>query len=114
MAQAQKLIGLSSIERFAQFSTNLYAQTQDRAILRKVDFEQMIDVYGDAISIAPSIVRSDEVVAEMERVEIEQAQAQAQQAAIANGARVAKDLSAAKLGEDNALDRLLATAGAGA
>lgn len=114
MAQAQKLIGLSSIERFAQFSTNLYAQTQDRAILRKVDFEQMIDVYGDAISIAPSIVRSDEVVAEMERVEIEQAQAQARQAAIANGARVAKDLSTAKLGEDNALDRLLATAGAGA
>lgn len=113
MAQAQKMIGLAAIERFSGFVTNLYAQTQDRAIMRKVDFEQMIDVYGDRISIDPSLVRSDEVVAEMERVEIEQAKIAQQQAAMAQGAKMAKDLSGAKLGEDNALDRLLATAQAG-
>jgi hypothetical protein len=114
MAQAQKLVGLASIERFSSFAVNLYAQTQDRAILRKVDFEQMIDVYGDRVGVDPSIIRSDEVVAEMEQVEIQQAQAQAQQQMVMQGAKVAKDLAGAKLGEDNALNRLLETANAGA
>jgi hypothetical protein len=108
------MLGLTSIERFSQFAVNLYAQTQDRAILRKIDFEQMIDVYGDRIGIDPSIVRSDEVVDELEQVEIQQAQAAQQQQAVVQGAKAAKDLAGAKLGEDNALSRLLETAQAGA
>jgi hypothetical protein len=114
MAQAQKMMGLASIERFSRFAVDLYAQTQDRGILRKVDFEQMIDVYGDRVGIDPSIVRSDEVVFEMEQAEIQAAQQQAQQEAVVQGARAAKDLAGAKLNDDNALSRLLETAQAGA
>lgn len=114
MAQAQKLLGLSTIERFSGFCTNLAAQTQDPTVLDKVDLDQMIDVYGDRISIDPSIIRSDDVVYQMRQARIEQQQAQAQQQAIMQGAKAAKDLAGADMEGDNALTRLMATANAGA
>lgn len=113
MAQAQKLLGLSSIERFSGFVTNLAAQTQDPTVLDKVDIDQMIDVYGDRLGIDPALVRPDDVVYEMRQARIEQAQAAAQQQQIVEGAKVAKDLARSKLNEDNALSRLLETAKAG-
>lgn len=114
MAQAQKLLGLSTIERFSGFCTNLAAQTQDPTVLDKVDVDQMIDVYGDRISIDPSIVRSDEAVYQMRQARIEQQQVAAQQQAIAQGAKAAKDLAGADMSGDNALTRLMETANGGA
>lgn len=63
MAQAQKLVGVSGIERFAGFVNNL--AKVDPTVLDKVDFDQMVDVYGDLTSVAPAIVRADDVVAGM-------------------------------------------------
>lgn len=65
MAQAQKLVGTSGIEKFLQFTGNLVAASQQTEALDKIDFDQMIDVYGDLMSINPSIIRSDDIVATM-------------------------------------------------
>ena len=113
MAQAQKLIGVSSIERFASFVGNMVSVTQNPAVLDKVDTDQLIDVYGDAISIPTSVVRTDEQTAgiRQERAQAQQAQAQAQ--AIQEMAGAARDLSAAKTDEPNALTALLEQAKAG-
>jgi hypothetical protein len=111
MAQAQKLVGLAGIERFAGF-VNQIAQT-DPTILDKVDQDQMVDVYGDLTSVPAGIVRSDEDVAKI-RAQRAQAQ-QAQHAAeVANqSAQAAKHLSQTDTGGDNALTRLLQNAQAG-
>lgn len=111
MAQAQKLVGIASIERFAGF-VNQAAQVNPE-LLDKVDGDQMIDRYADRLSMDPDIVRTDEEVAA-----IRQGRAQAQQAAqtaelVKQGASAAKDLAAADMSGDNALSRLADQARAG-
>ena len=111
MAQAQKLIGISTVERFAGFVTGM-AQINPE-ILDKVDFDQMTDVYGEMVSIAPGIIRSDEKVEEIRGARAQQQQ-QAQQAAMMQaGAGVAKDLSQSDMSGENALTSLLNSANAG-
>jgi hypothetical protein len=111
MAQAQKLAGIASIERFAGFAQNLIAANPES--LDKIDTDQMLDVYGDRLSIQPGIVRTDEDVAAIRQ---NRAQQQAQQQAVANiqqGAAAMKDLSSADTEGDNALTRLIGQANAG-
>lgn len=72
MAQAQKLVGIGGIERFAGFVGSLTQGSPE--VLDKVDFDQMVDVYGDITSIAPSIIRADEVVAEIRQARAEEVQ----------------------------------------
>lgn len=107
MAQAQKLVGVSNIERFAGFVGDIVAITKDPTHLDKVDIDQMIDAYGDATSVPPGIIRPDEVVAQIKegRAQAEAEQRQAEVAAMA--AKGARDLASAKLGEDNALKRIV-------
>ncbi len=116
MAQAQKLIGIAGIERFAGFVGSIAAQTQNPALLDKVDQDQMIDEYGDAVGISPKIVRSDD---EVEAIRSQRAQAQRDQIQaekVRDLAASAKDLSLAKVGDngDTALNRLVEQAQAGA
>jgi hypothetical protein len=113
MAQAQKLVGVSGLERFAGFVGNLAAQTGNPAVLDKVDTDQLIDVYGDTLSVPSEVVRSDEAVAAM-RAGREQAAAQQQQVeTIETAASAAQKLAGASLEDDNALKRLLDRAQAG-
>jgi hypothetical protein len=113
MAQAQKLIGLAGLERFAGFVGNLAANTQDPSVLDKVDIEQMIDVYGDTVGVDPGIIRADEVVAQMKQDRAKAAQAQQQATVIREGAGAARDLASADMSGDNALTRLIKRANAG-
>jgi hypothetical protein len=113
MAQAQKLVGISGLERLAGFVGNLSSQTGDLTILDKVDVDQLIDEYADALSVPPRVIRPDD---EVEKIKESRAQAQqAQQTAeIAQAAgKTAKDLSQTDTGGDNALTRLLKQAKAG-
>lgn len=111
MAQAQKLVGVSGIERFSAFVGNL--AKVDTSVLDKIDLDQTVDVYGDMTSVPPGIVRSDEKVQAIrsERARAQKAQADAE-AARAEAAAV-KDLSKTEMGGDNALTRLLQKANAG-
>jgi hypothetical protein len=114
MAQAQKLVGIAGLERFAGFARGVIAADPTGNALDKVDLDQMLDVYADAVSIAPNIVRSDEQVAEM-RAQKQQAMMQAQrQQQFMEGARMVKDLSAASVDprSPNALTRMIEQANA--
>lgn len=114
MAQAQKLAGISGIERFAGFVGQIAVQAADPTILDKVDIDQMIDEYGNITGVPPRIIRPDKDVEEIrgERAKAQKAQQDAATLREVTGA--AKDLSGSKMDEDNALTRLVKTANAGA
>jgi len=105
MAQAQKLLGTANIERLATFVGHLVGV--DPTAIDKLDLDQTIDEYSDAIGVPANIIRSDDKVAEIRasRAEAAAKQAQAQDAAAA--AEGAKVLSETDTGGDNALNRLL-------
>lgn len=104
MAQAQKLVGIGSIERFSTFAANL-AQINPQT-LDKIDMDQLIDVYGDMTSIPPGLVRPDEEVAKVRASRAKQQQAMVQAQMMQQGAQVAKDLSSAKTGDQNLLTEI--------
>lgn len=111
MAQAQKMVGISGVERFTQFVGNMAAVKPD--VLDKVNVDQIVDVYADMMSIPPSIVRSDDD-AEAARAQRAQAEQKANSVAmIREGAAAAKDLSQADVEGQNALTNLARTAQAG-
>lgn len=109
MAQAQKLLGIASLERFAQFAGDVAKVTGDRRAFHKVNWAQAIDDYGDRSGVSPSIVRSDEEVEGIMEGEMKAQQQQTTLANVGEAAKVAKDLSAANLEDDSALKRMLGT-----
>jgi len=112
MAQAQKLISIGGIERFAGFASQV-AQVNPEA-LDKIDTDQILDVYADITSIPPGIVRSDDQVAAIRQQRAKQQQ-QAQMAAMMQqGADTAKTLSETDTEGENALSSLLKQGNAGA
>lgn len=114
MAQAQKLIGISGIERFAGFVGQVAAATQNPELLDKVDQDQMIDEYGDAVGISPKIIRSDDEVAAIRQSRAKAQAAQVKADNVQKLASSAKDLSQTDMSGDNALNRLVDQAEAGA
>jgi hypothetical protein len=111
MAQAQRSLGIGSLERLVGGITQAAAINQ--LGVRKFNLDQYIDVYAEHLGTAPSIIRSDEEVAAMAEQEA-QAQAAEQEAAmIQAGAGAAKDLAGADMSGDNALTQLISQAEAG-
>jgi hypothetical protein len=113
MAQAQKLIGVAGVERFAGFVGQLFQASQDPTVWDKVDKDRMVEEYATMTGAPAGTIRSDE-----EAAMIRQARAEEQrQAQAAEGMRElaggAKDLAGANLEGDNALTRLLKVAEAG-
>lgn len=113
MAQAQKLLGIAGLERFSGFVGNVRTATEDPSVIDKVDFDTLIDKYGEMTGVPPGIVRDQDKVdaIRQERAKQQQAQQQAEQAAQA--ADSAKKLSGADMSGDNALTRLAAQGNAG-
>lgn len=111
MAQAQKLAGISTIERFSQIAFNVIRANPETA--DKVDMDQLIDEYAKRLSLPPGIVRSDERVEEIRANRAEQQRQQQMQQAMQQMTQGAKDLSQSNLEGDNALNRLLQQSGAG-
>ncbi|WGL96478.1 portal protein [Arsenophonus nasoniae] len=83
MGQAQKVIGVSSIERFVGFVGGL-AQMKPEA-LDKLNTDEMIDSYAGAIGVSPTMVSSNDQVAVIRHQRAEQ-QAQMQQMQLAQAA----------------------------
>lgn len=111
MAQAQKLVGLSGVERFAGFAGQI-AQ-MNPAVLDKINAEQMIDVYADITSVPPSLVRTDDEVDAMRAQRAEEQAAQQEIEMVPQAAKAMKDLSQTNVQGDNALAQLQAMAQAG-
>lgn len=98
LAQAQKAVSTGSIERVASFAGNLAAVKPE--VLDKLNFDEAVDLYADALGAPPSMVVPDEDVqkSRQARAAAQQAAAQAEQAAqlapaMRDGAEAARLLS---------------------
>ncbi|HCT3282675.1 TPA: phage tail protein [Morganella morganii] len=83
MAQAQKAIGVSSIERFIGFTSGIGQFKPDA--LDKINVDETIDAYAASIGVPPSVVATNEQVAQI-REQRAQQQAIAQQMQMAQAA----------------------------
>lgn len=101
LAVAQRAVGVGAIERLAGFVGNLSAANPD--ILDKMDFDQAVDEYSEAIGTPSIIVRSDEDVAKIRDARAKQKQQQQALATASVGADTAKVLSEADTGRDSNL-----------
>ncbi|MGH9811535.1 MAG: portal protein [Candidatus Acidiferrales bacterium] len=109
LAQAQKRVRTTDVERFTGYALTL-AQAKPE-VLDKVDFDQVVDEYANATGVPPSIIRTDEQVAEIRAQRAEQqAQMQAQAEAQAAAESVSK-LASANLEGENALTRAVSGLG---
>lgn len=110
MAQAQKLVGVAGVERFAQFAGQLAGMKPD--IWDKVNAEELVDIYGDMVSIPPSIINTADEVAAV-REERAAAAQQQQQVEMANQAsQAAKNLGQTPMDTGgSALDAMIQQSG---
>lgn len=83
MAQAQKAIGVSSIERFIGFTSGIGQFRQEA--LDKINVDETIDAYAASIGVPPSVVATNEQVAQIRENRAQQ-QAMAQQMQMAQAA----------------------------
>jgi Bacteriophage head to tail connecting protein len=112
MAQAQKAIGLGSLERFSTFVTTMVAAfPNDPSVGDKPDVDQIFDEYAKASGLPPRVVRSDEQVAAMREERSLAAEMQREAELLSQAAPAVKDLASAPMGQDSALDALLGNAG---
>jgi hypothetical protein len=109
LAQAQKLVGTSAVERLASFVGNLAAVRPD--VLDKVNFDELVDQYSGMLGVPPQVVRTDEEVAQTRQAKAQAAQAQMQQQQATTAVQGAKVLSETDTGGDNALTRMLSNLG---
>lgn len=105
LAQAQKMVGLTSIEQTAAFVGSLSAVIPE--VIDKFDADEAIDQYADLVGIPPSIIRPDDKVNGIREARAQKQQLVEQQANAAQVAENAKVLSQAKVGENNALEALI-------
>jgi hypothetical protein len=105
MAQAQKLLGIGSVDRFLGTVGNM-AQA-DPSVLDKINRDKAVDYYADALGVPPDMVRSDD---EANVIRQQRAQAAQKQQALANieqAAKGAKLLSETDTRGENALSDIL-------
>ncbi len=110
MAQAQKLIGTTGVERLGSFVGNMANVVPD--IVDKLNVDEMVDDYAGMLGVKPDLVRSDEEVAQIRAAKQAAIQAQRQGEAALRAAQGAKTLSETGLEGDNALNRMLSGLGA--
>lgn len=113
LAKAQEASKVSAIERVWGFAGSIAQMKQDPSVLDKLDADQSIDEYADAVGAPAKVVRSDDVVSSLRE---QRAQAQAEQnaqaglamagQAMGQVADTAKTLSETPTGGNNMLTEL--------
>ena len=111
LAQAQKMVGNSSLEQLLMMIGQMAQMSPD--VLHKFNADEFIDQYASALGVPPKIINSDEEVAKVR--EKQQAQMQMQQMAqmAPQMAGAVKDLGQTPTqgGTQNVLDMLMGGAG---
>ncbi|MBP8282307.1 MAG: hypothetical protein KAX46_00065 [Chromatiaceae bacterium] len=107
LAQAQRAVGIQSVDRLLGTVASLAGAKQDPGIWDKIDTDQVIDNYADMLGVDPAMIVGDEKVA-LVRGERAKAQAQQQQAMAAEqSARTAQTLAKAPTDGQNALTDIM-------
>jgi len=99
MAQAQKMVAMSGLERFASFVGNM-AQAMPTA-LDKIDSDNMVDEYAEMTGVSPRILRTDEQAADFRQKRDQAAQEKAQAENQALAAQAQRDQSQAQMNGAN-------------
>lgn len=110
LSQAQRIVGISTIERTAQFVAGLSEVYP--SVLDKFDADEAVDQFSSMVGIPPKIIISDDKVAEKRAADAEAAQQMQAAEAAAQGAESAKTLSETELDKGSALDAVLEQEGA--
>ncbi len=105
MAQAMKMVGISSIERTMQFAGQM-AQANPQ-VLDKIDFDQALDEYSSMLGVPPSIIKDDAEVAEVRAQRAQQQNSMMAMQMAQQGAQSAKTLSETEVTDENALTNMI-------
>jgi hypothetical protein len=105
MAQAMKLTGITSIERFMSFAGNLAGVNP--GVLDKVDFDQAVDEYANMVGVPPSMIKDDDTVAKIREQRAQQQAAMQQAEMAAQGAQTAKTLSETQVTDENVVGQMI-------
>lgn len=113
LAQAQRAVAVGGLERLSGFVGSIAAMNPQ--VVDKLDFDQMVDEYSDALGVSSKVIVSDDDVLIMRNRRAQEAQMQ-QMAAMAQPAAQAasamKSLSDTKMGdgEQSVLDGVMGQA----
>lgn len=105
MAQAQKLVGIATIDRFVGFVGGISQVSP--TVLDKIDSDKLVDVYADLTGISPVILRGKDEIDELRAKREKAVSAQQQNEQMQQMGQTASNLSKADLSTDNALSRLV-------
>jgi hypothetical protein len=103
LAAAQKLLGISAVERLINSALGMYQGTQDPSILDNIDFDAAIHLLAETLGVKPSLVRADDVVKAMRDA---RAKAQQQKAAADQAAQSATAMKEMSQTDPETLDQL--------
>ncbi len=109
LAQAQRLVNTGAIDRMTEFAGNV-ANVWPTA-RHKININQAIDDYGNALGVNPAMVVSDTEAAEAAAAEAQMQQQMAAMEQAAAAANIAKTASETEPGGDNALGQMMESAG---
>lgn len=105
LAQAQKALGVTSIERTVAFAGNLAGIAPE--IMDKLNLEQAIDEYATMTGTPPTMIRSDDEVAAIREQRAQAAQQQQMMEQAGQAIQGAKLLSETNVSDDNALTAMM-------
>lgn len=112
LAQAQKMVGTTSIEQLTRFTGGLVAVVPE--VIDNIDSDETVRQYGAMVGVPPEIIRSEEDVSALREQRQKAQKAEAAMQAAERMAKGAQTLSATPVGGNSALDALLNTTGAAA
>ncbi len=103
LAQAQRAIGVNSVDRLIGHIGNLAAAKGDLSVWDKFDSDKDIDGYAEMLGVNPEIIVPDDQVQAIRQQRAQQQAAQQQAAMLNQAADSAQKLAAAKTDQPNAL-----------
>jgi len=106
LAQAQRAVATGAIERLCRFAGTLSAA--DPAVLDRVDLDQAVETYADAIGADPRLLRADAAVAARRDARARSQQSATTLDSVDRAARSAELLSRIDTGQRSALTDILA------
>jgi len=106
MAQAQKLVGIGGLERFAGFASQMVQASGNPAVADKINYDELIDEHGISVGVPPHVIRSAEEVAEIREQRAAEQQKQQALAAAESASKTAKNLGEADMEGNNALTQM--------
>lgn len=110
LAQAQKAVAITGLQRVAQSALSVASVVPE--VVDKVDWDAWLEEISDSTGSPSRVLRAAKVVDSIRQQRAAAQQQQAQAEAMAKNAGAVRDLSQAKLEDDNALTQMLQGMGA--